>query len=206
MYLSGNFHTVVQQAAAAVVNRKVEIQLTVFHCGGRYNYVHPLVAMIPGKEKAWLIRCTVNACKNRFRFLRRWEALPLEAAAGVPDQTGRAVLEAVLALPQKYRLPIHLYYYEGYSQKEIAELLSLSLTLVQTRMQRARSLLKKELMDLQGPDSGGYAALSWAAPSGPECAPAPLERGLQPPWRVYSVNPKSISSFFSKLRARCIRV
>ena len=105
------------------------------------------VELIPGKEKAWLLRCTVNACKNRFRFLRRWEALPLEAAAGVPDQTDRAVLEAVLALPQKYRLPIHLYYYEGYSQKEIAELLSLSLTLVQTRMQRARSLLKKELMD-----------------------------------------------------------
>ena len=62
-------------------------------------------------------------------------------------RSDRAVLEAVLALPQKYRLPIHLYYYEGYSQKEIAELLSLSLTLVQTRMQRARSLLKKELMD-----------------------------------------------------------
>ena len=72
----------------------------------------------PGREKAWLLTCAANACKNRFRFLRRWEGLPLEAAEAVPDESGRAVLEAVLSLPEKYRAPVHLYYYEGYSQKE----------------------------------------------------------------------------------------
>lgn len=50
-----------------------------------------------------------------------------------------------MALPAKYRAPVHLYYYEGYSQKKIARILSLSLTTVQTRMQRARNLLRKEL-------------------------------------------------------------
>ena len=39
----------------------------------------------PGREKAWLLTCAANACKNRFRFLRRWEGLPLEAAEAVPD-------------------------------------------------------------------------------------------------------------------------
>ena len=67
----------------------------------------------------------------------------------MPDSTDRAVLEAVLALPAKYRAPIHLYYYEGYTQSEIADILSLSLTNVQTRMQRARVLLKKELTDYE---------------------------------------------------------
>jgi len=105
------------------------------------------VELEPGREKAWLMRCTANACKNRFRFLRRWTWEPLEAAEGVADSGDGAVLEAVLALPEKYRVPLHLYYYEGYSQSEIAEILSLSLTAVQTRMQRARTLLRKELSD-----------------------------------------------------------
>lgn len=101
----------------------------------------------PGKEKAWLLACTANACKNRFRFLRRWESVPLEEAASIPDDSSRAVLEAVLSLPEKYRAPVHLYYYEGYSQKEIADILGLSLTAVQTRMQRARAMLKEVLSD-----------------------------------------------------------
>ena len=100
-----------------------------------------------GKEKAWLLTCAANACKNRFRFLRRWEGLPLEAAEAIPGEDSRAVLEAVLSLPEKYRAPVHLYYYEGYSQKEIAEILDLSLTAVQTRMQRARAMLKEVLSD-----------------------------------------------------------
>ena len=105
------------------------------------------VTLLPGREKAWLLTCAANACKNRFRFLRRWEGLPLEAAEAVPDESGRAVLEAVLSLPEKYRAPVHLYYYEGYSQKEIAEILGLRLTAVQTRMQRARAILKEVLSD-----------------------------------------------------------
>lgn len=107
------------------------------------------VSLKPGREKSWLLQCTANACKDRFRFLRRRNTVPLEEAAEVPDETQRAVLEAVMALPAKYRAPIHLYYYEGYSQKEIAGILSLSLTAVQTRMQRAREMLRKELRDYE---------------------------------------------------------
>lgn len=103
------------------------------------------ITLEPEREKAWLLQCTANACKDRFRFLHRWNTAPLEEAEDIPDKTERAVFEAVMALPAKYRAPIHLYYYEGYSQKEIAGILSLSLTTVQTRMQRARNMLRKEL-------------------------------------------------------------
>ena len=103
--------------------------------------------LAPGKEKAWLLACAANACKNRFRFLKRWQSLPLEAAADVPGGNGGEVLEAVLSLPEKYRAPVHLYYYEGYSQGEIADILGLRLTAVQPRMQRARAMLKEVLSD-----------------------------------------------------------
>lgn len=107
------------------------------------------VALEPGREKAWLLQCAANACKDRFRFLRRFNTAPLEEAGEIVDRTERAVLEAVMALPARYRAPVHLYYYEGYSQKEIADILSLSLTTVQTRMQRARKMLRKELSDYE---------------------------------------------------------
>ena len=99
----------------------------------------------PGKEKAWLLACAANACKNRFRFLKRWQSLPLEAAADVPGGNGGEVLEAVLSLPEKYRAPVHLYYYEGYSTPEIARMLDCPQSTVRSRLARARKLLEKEV-------------------------------------------------------------
>ena len=61
------------------------------------------------------------------------------------DEAEKDLWSAVMALGPKYRPVVHLYYYEGYSQEEIAGILKLSRTAVQTRMSRARSQLKKEL-------------------------------------------------------------
>ena len=57
----------------------------------------------------------------------------------------RILWDIIGRLPPKYRAVIHLYYYERYSQEQIAEILKISRTTVQTRMARARKLLKKEL-------------------------------------------------------------
>ena len=63
---------------------------------------------------------------------------------------------AVKALPPKYRAVVHLYYYEGYDQGEIGEILHISRTAVQTRMSRARAMLKKELNGDDGTEVPAY--------------------------------------------------
>ncbi|MFR5934028.1 MAG: hypothetical protein ACLUGG_12410 [Oscillospiraceae bacterium] len=69
-------------------------------------------------ERAWLIRVTINACKDLRKSFFRSRTLPLEAigeqAADIPPDH-REVLEAVLSLPQKYRDVIYLHYYEDYT-------------------------------------------------------------------------------------------
>ncbi len=56
--------------------------------------------------------------------------------------------DAVLSLPGKYKIVVHLYYYEDYSVKEIAEILSLKETTVQTQLMRARKQLKIKLKEV----------------------------------------------------------
>ena len=55
--------------------------------------------------------------------------------------------QAVLALPEKYRLPIHLYYYEEYSVREIAEILQRKESAVQTQLQRGREKIRRSLTE-----------------------------------------------------------
>ena len=68
-------------------------------------------------EKAWLLRVAAHCAADVFRAPWRKRDLPLEAAAGAsvppPEEPDGSVLSAVLALPEKYRLPVHLFYYEG---------------------------------------------------------------------------------------------
>ncbi|MBR6790936.1 MAG: sigma-70 family RNA polymerase sigma factor [Oscillospiraceae bacterium] len=101
--------------------------------------------LYPGKEKAWLLTCAANACKNQLKSFWRRRSEPDESLPAREED--RALWRAVMSLPSKYRAVVHLYYYEGYSQGEIAEILKISRTAVQTRMARARDMLKKELSE-----------------------------------------------------------
>jgi RNA polymerase sigma-70 factor (ECF subfamily) len=91
-------------------------------------------------EKAWLLRVTINIAKNDLRLLRRMAPMPLQEPAAVQEARS-PVLEAVLALPDAYRIIIHLYYYEGYSIKEIAQIMRLPAATVGTRLARGRQKL-----------------------------------------------------------------
>ena len=97
----------------------------------------------------WLVRTTVNQCKKWQRtLLRRRNAY--EAYAAAPQdasQQDREVLDAVMALPRKYRMPIYLYYYEEYSTSEIAEIMQIPKGTVCTYLQRGRQQLKLELQE-----------------------------------------------------------
>ena len=100
----------------------------------------------PEHEKAWVIRATANACKDELRAFRR-RAAPLEDAeqAPAPEPPRSDVLDAVMALPEKYRTVLNLFYYEELSVREIGTLLGVEASTVTTRLARARKRLKERL-------------------------------------------------------------
>lgn len=100
-----------------------------------------------GHEKAWLIRATLHRASDIRRQAEK-RNLPLEEAAqqaGPEPET--ELLRAVQDLPEKYSAVIHLYYYEGYSVKEIGKLLGLPAATVGTRLSRGRDRLRKMLKE-----------------------------------------------------------
>ena len=94
--------------------------------------------------KAWLIRTTINCSKDTFLNAFRKHTTEL---VDVPymDEKNSEVYYAVLELPVKYRRVIHLFYYEGYSLHEIADILKMNENTVKTQLSRAREILKKKL-------------------------------------------------------------
>ena len=103
------------------------------------------ITLYPGSEKAWLLKCAANACKDQLRSFWKQNREALQDNMVFTDDRDRELWAVVDTLPPKYRAVVHLYYYEGYSQEEIAKILGVTRTAVQTRMQRARQSLEKEL-------------------------------------------------------------
>ena len=96
-------------------------------------------------EKAWLIRITVNACKDLLKSFFRRNTISLEEAAAAVSPEHAAVLEAVWSLPKDYRDALYLHYYEGYTAPEIAAILKKNPNTVYTHLTRGRTMLKEIL-------------------------------------------------------------
>ncbi|MBQ8514038.1 MAG: RNA polymerase sigma factor [Ruminococcus sp.] len=97
-------------------------------------------------RKAWLIRTTINRCKNQLKSVWRKQRSELPEAIPAPDTLpDSALMEAVLSLKETYRTPLHLHYFEGYTAKEIAEILGIREAAAAKRIARARSKLKAAL-------------------------------------------------------------
>lgn len=99
--------------------------------------------------RRWIIRVTLNECRRITGHPWRRRSVPLESCPEpvLEDREKRALWEAVAALPEKYRVPLYLYYYEGYVVDEVGELLDLKPSTVQTRLARGRERLKKLLTE-----------------------------------------------------------
>lgn len=102
---------------------------------------------MPGHERAWLAKVTVNTCRDLMRSLWRRKTEPLDESIPFSSPEEGALFEAVMALPQKYRMVIHLHYYEGYTCAEISDLLHISPSAVSMRLHRARNLLRSNLKE-----------------------------------------------------------
>lgn len=99
-------------------------------------------------EKAWLLRVAGNLSKNRLAYnsVRKADELNDRLAAESREDLS-FVWEAVKQLPENYRAVIHLFYYEGYSTKEIARLLRKKEASVRSDLHRGRAKLKAVLKE-----------------------------------------------------------
>lgn len=100
--------------------------------------------------KAWLIRVAINRAKDiTTSFWRKnkvaWEEYMEELVFEEPEDS--RLFEAVMGLPEKYRIVIHLFYYEDYAVREIAQLLGRREGTVKSQLSRGRALLKQMLME-----------------------------------------------------------
>ena len=117
-----------------------EVFLRLLRYGGNFD----------GEEhlRRWLLRVTVNHCRDVLKspWRRRrvpWEELPETPVFDRPEQA--ALYREVMALPEKYRTVLNLFYYEELSVREIGKLLDLGDSTVTTRLARARRRLKERL-------------------------------------------------------------
>ena len=130
--------TGVQTCALPILFQTVFLKY-VLHSGAFENEEH---------EKAWIIRVTINACRDLLRNFFRSRTSSLEdwqEKAGEEKEDYSEVVEAVQSLPPKYRDVVYLYYYEEYDAAEIGRILHKNVNTVYTLLARARKMLKTRL-------------------------------------------------------------
>jgi RNA polymerase sigma factor (sigma-70 family) len=102
----------------------------------------------PVHEKAWIIRVTINKCKDLIKSFFRSRTVSIEELNVPLSEEAREydyVLEAVMNLPKKYKDTVYLHYYEGYTAAEIGKILNINVNTVYTLLSRAKKLLQEKL-------------------------------------------------------------
>ena len=97
-------------------------------------------------EKAWFIRCAISRCTDLIRRNKPADEIPETLAVQSEDTTD--VMNALLALDEKYRMPLYLTAVMGYSITEAAKILSISAPAFRMRMTRGRRMLA-EVLELE---------------------------------------------------------
>ena len=102
-----------------------------------------------GALRAWVVRILVNNCYDILRSQKRETSLPPDQAEimrwdASPD-ADLMMRDLLLGLADEYRLPLMLFYAEGYRIREIAEILHLPQGTVQSRLHRAKKLLRQSM-------------------------------------------------------------
>lgn len=96
-------------------------------------------------RKAWLIRVTINCCKKLWLSSWKRKIMPLEDTISFEMQEEADLYYALEKLPCKYRIVIHLFYYEDLSVQQISEVLNIKQSTIRGQLTRARTKLKENL-------------------------------------------------------------
>ena len=98
-------------------------------------------------EKAWLIRVTINLCKDLLRFYKQHPHINIETIKTTypEDSIDSQIFDVLLELPSKYKTVIFLYFLELYNCFEICNIFKITDSTVKKRLERGRNLLKKNL-------------------------------------------------------------
>lgn len=100
------------------------------------------------QQKAWLFQVAVNLCKDKLRYKKSHASDELKETLVEEKRADLSfVWEAVKSLPVKYREAIHLFYYEGYSIKEISNILKRKESIIRSDLRRGREKLKNILKE-----------------------------------------------------------
>ena len=98
-------------------------------------------------EKAWLLRVIINLCNNLVKKRGRRSETELLDIYPAKTEEEQGLIELVMKLPPNHRDAVYLYYYEGYSTKEIARIMDTKEATVRSWMLRGREQLKGWLED-----------------------------------------------------------
>ncbi len=101
-------------------------------------------------EKAWLIKVATNICRDMIRFRIRHPKIPIDEVENIlvaPEQ--RETLKELLELPVKQKTVIYLHYVEGYSVKDIANILGITESAVKSRLLRGRKQMR-DMVSVEG--------------------------------------------------------
>ena len=98
-------------------------------------------------KKAWLIRVTINSCKKFWLSSWKRKVIPLDDEIKFEMEEDIGLYNEIKKLPKKYRVVIHLFYYEQYSVKDISKILKQKESTIRTWLTRARKLLKNYIKE-----------------------------------------------------------
>ena len=99
----------------------------------------------PEHEKAWLIVVAKNICMDMLRRKSR-QGESVDSRAPLPAREENTGLhDAIVALPERMKAAVYLYYFEGYSTPELAAMLKKPQATIRGWLWQARKLLKESL-------------------------------------------------------------
>lgn len=102
-------------------------------------------------KKAWLLTVATNQCRDMLRFKKRHPIVNMDEIREVTSETTESgILDALMLIPEKYRMVLVLYYVEEYSIENIAKMVGRTKSAIKMRLQKGRKLLldvyRKEYM------------------------------------------------------------